>query len=343
MATAITPLSAPVEAADALRRIAFLLERERAGTYRVEAFRRAVGVVRATDPAELASRAEAGTLQDLTGIGKSTAAVIEEALGGELPAYLRTLQDKAATPLTDGGEDLARRCGATCTRTPTGPTAAAPSSEMVLTAAELGHDYLVLTDHSPRLKVANGLSSERLTRQLKVVEQVNATLGGRSDCSRASRSTSSTTGRSTRSQEMLDQLDVVVASVHSKLRMNAGPMTRRMVAAARNPRVNILGHCTGRLVTGSRGQRPQSEFDARAVFAACAEHDVAVEINSRPERLTRRTISWRSRSRSAASSPSTPTRTRPDSSTSRRSGASGPSASACRPSASSTPGMPTAS
>ena len=83
---------------------------------------------------------------------------------------------------------------------------------------------------------------------------------------------------------MLDRLDLVVASVHSKLRMNAAPMTRRMVAAVQNPRVNVLGHCTGRLVTGSRGTRPQSEFDAKAVFEACAEHDVAVEINSRPER-----------------------------------------------------------
>ena len=61
-------------------------------------------------------------------------------------------------------------------------------------------------------------------------------------------------------------------------------MTRRMVAAVRNPRTNVLGHCTGRLVTGNRGTRGQSTFDARAVFEACAEHDVAVEINSRPER-----------------------------------------------------------
>ena len=83
---------------------------------------------------------------------------------------------------------------------------------------------------------------------------------------------------------MLDQLEVVVASVHSKLKMNAAPMTRRMVAAVQNPRVNVLGHCTGRLVTGGRGTRPQSEFDARAVFEACADNDVAVEINSRPER-----------------------------------------------------------
>lgn len=284
MATAITPLSAPVEAADALRRIAFLLERERAGTYRVEAFRRAVGVVRATDPAELASRAEAGTLQDLTGIGKSTAAVIEEALGGELPAYLKTLQDKAAQPLTDGGEGLFAALRGDCHAHSDWSDGGSPIDEMVLTAAELGHDYLVLTDHSPRLKVANGLSSERLTRQLKVVEQVNATLAGSFQLLKGIEVDILDDGSLDQSQEMLDQLDVVVASVHSKLRMNAGPMTRRMVAAVQNPRVNVLGHCTGRLVTGSRGQRPQSEFDARAVFTACAEHDVAVEINSRPER-----------------------------------------------------------
>jgi putative hydrolase len=58
-----------------------------------------------------------------------------------------------------------------------------------------------------------------------------------------------------------------------------------MLAAIENPHTDILGHCTGRLVTGGRGTRPESRFDAEAVFAACAEHDVAVEINSRPERL----------------------------------------------------------
>ena len=83
--------------------------------------------------------------------------------------------------------------------------------------------------------------------------------------------------------DLLEQLDVVVASVHSKLRMPRAEMTPRMLAAIRNPHMDILGHCTGRIVVG-RG-RPESEFDADAVFAACREHHVAVEINSRPERL----------------------------------------------------------
>src|SRR5581483_2915628 len=82
---------------------------------------------------------------------------------------------------------------------------------------------------------------------------------------------------------LLAGLDVVVASVHSKLRMDAESMTARMLRAVRNPHTDILGHCTGRILAG-RG-RPQSTFDAEAVFGACAATGTAVEINSRPERL----------------------------------------------------------
>jgi putative hydrolase len=84
--------------------------------------------------------------------------------------------------------------------------------------------------------------------------------------------------------ELLGELDIVVASVHSKLKMDSNAMTERMVAAIANPRVSVLGHCTGRMVRGKR-HRPPSEFDAEIIFAACARFDVAVEINSRPERL----------------------------------------------------------
>ena len=149
---------------------------------------------------------------------------------------------------------------------------------------QVGHEYMALTDHSPRLKVANGLSAARLTQQLGVVDAVNAHLDGGFRLLKGIEVDILDDGELDQSEEMLGRLDVVVASVHSKLRMDAGPMTRRMVAAVQNPRTNVLGHCTGRLVRGGRGTRPQSEFDARAVFEACAEHRVAVEINSRPER-----------------------------------------------------------
>nr|WP_202881515.1 PHP domain-containing protein [Pedococcus badiiscoriae] len=276
-------MAAPVEPDEALRRIAFLLERERAGSYRVEAFRKAVVTVRETPEQELLSRHQAGTLQDLAGIGKSTAAVVSEALDGELPAYLGSLQEKAK-PLAVGGADLFALLKGDCHTHSNWSDGGSPIDEMVLTAVELGHEWLVLTDHSPQLRVANGLTAERLTKQLSIVDAINGSLGGQFRLLKGIEVDILDDGSLDQTDAVLARLDLVTASVHSKLRMNSAPMTKRMVAAVSNPRVNVLGHCTGRLVEGSRGTRPQSEFDARAVFEACAEHDTAVEINSRPER-----------------------------------------------------------
>jgi putative hydrolase len=154
---------------------------------------------------------------------------------------------------------------------------------MAIAAEAEGLEYLVCTDHSPSLRVASGLSAQRLTEQLELVDEVNAELDGLTVLPGIEVDILEH-GDLDQTPEMLDRLDVVVASVHSKLRMDAKPMTARMLRAIADPHTNVLGHCTGRLVQGSRGTRPQSQFDAHAVFAACAEHEVAVEINSRPER-----------------------------------------------------------
>jgi putative hydrolase len=279
----LEPLVAPLDPVDALRRVAFLLERSRAGSYRVEAFRNAVKTLRGLDPDELAGRATEGTLQDLPGIGKSTSAVIAEALSGELPAYLASLQDRAK-PLATAGEDLFAALRGDCHLHSDWSDGGSPIDEMVLTGIELGHEWMVLTDHSPQLRVANGLTAERLSKQLAIVEAMNRGLGDRFRLLKGIEVDILDDGSLDQTPEMLDRLDLVTASVHSKLRMNAAPMTKRMIAAVSNPRVNVLGHCTGRLVEGSRGTRAQSDFDAQAVFEACAEHGTALEINSRPER-----------------------------------------------------------
>jgi putative hydrolase len=159
-----------------------------------------------------------------------------------------------------------------------------PIREMAEAARGIGHEFMVLTDHSPRLTVANGLSAERLERQLDVVAELNEELapfriltGIEVDILED--------GTLDQKPSLLARLDLVVASLHSKLRMPAAEMTPRMVAAISSPHMDVLGHCTGRLITGGRGKRPESEFDPEIVFAACAQFGVAVEINSRPERL----------------------------------------------------------
>ncbi|WP_240044575.1 PHP domain-containing protein [Nocardioides albidus] len=271
----------------ALRRIAFLLERGRADSYKVKAYRRAASSILALDPDDVAARAAAGTLTELSGVGASTARVIAQAAAGRMPEKLAEVEAEYGGPQTaDGaGTALRARLRGDLHSHSDWSDGGSPIEEMAMTAIELGHDYLVLTDHSPRLKVARGLSAERLARQLDVVAAVNEHLAGAGfRLLRGIEVDILDDGSLDQTDEMLGRLDVRVASVHSKLAMDPDPLTRRMIAAVRNPFTNVLGHCTGRLVTGSRGVRKESRFDARAVFEACAEEGVAVEINSRPER-----------------------------------------------------------
>jgi putative hydrolase len=269
----------------ALRRIAFLLERGRQETFKVKAFRNAADTILPLPPDEVRAAVEAGTLTKLPGIGSSSATVITAAVRGEMPTRLAELEQEFGGPLVRGGEDLRARLRGDLHSHSDWSDGGSPIEEMAFTAIELGHEYQVLTDHSPRLTVARGLTAERLRKQLDVVDAVNAHLGA--DGFRLLKGIEVDIledGSLDQTEEMLARLEVRVASVHSKLAMERDAMTRRMVAAVRNPFTNVLGHCTGRLVTGGRGTRGQSQFDARAVFAACAENQVAVEINSRPER-----------------------------------------------------------
>ncbi|SDT72203.1 PHP domain-containing protein [Jiangella sp. DSM 45060] len=267
-----------------MRRIAFLLERAREPTYRVRAFRTAAATVDEVGIAELVERVEEGTLTELPGIGKVTATVISEALAGEVPVYLRRLEATGGRPVAEGGAEIRAALRGDLHMHSDWSDGGSPIPEMVAAAADLGHEYVALTDHSPRLTVANGLSAQRLRQQLDVVAELN-------DKSEGIRVLTgievdiNEDGSLDQTDELLGRLDVVVASVHSKLRMASDELTERMVTAIANPHTDVLGHCTGRLITGGRGTRPESTFDAEIVFAACARFGVAVEINSRPERL----------------------------------------------------------
>jgi putative hydrolase len=285
--------------AEDLRRIAFLLERSRQPTYRVRAFRTAAARVDDLSRAELEDRAAAGTLRELPGIGAATAQAITESLAGIEPAYVAKADATGAAPLAHGGAAIRAALRGDLHTHSEWSDGGSSILEMAQAGRDLGHRYMALTDHSPRLTVARGLSAERLAEQLDVVAEVNRQLapfrlltGIEVDIL--------DDGSLDQSDELLGRLDVVVASVHSKLRMPSAQMTPRMVAAVANPHTDILGHCTGRMVGSDhssrqggtdphdrhgRDGRPESEFDADIVFEACASFGVAVEVNSRPERL----------------------------------------------------------
>ncbi len=273
------------DALAALNEAAFLLERQHAESHRPQALRTAAGVIAGLTDDDFVDRLEQGTLGQLRGIGRTTEAVVTAAGAGETSAYLAGLRQHAPPDAGPGEEIMAAVRGDLHSHSDwsDGGTAIDVMAE---TARALGRQYLALTDHSPRLTVARGLSRERLERQLEVVAELNKRWDdfrlltgievdilddGALDCD----------------DDLLDRLDIVVASVHSKLRMPAREMTPRMVHALSHPAVTVLGHCTGRMTSGRgdrRRVRPPSEFDAELVFEAARHLGVAVEINARPER-----------------------------------------------------------
>lgn len=266
-----------------LRRIAFLLEAAQEPSYRVRAFRGAAATLAELGAEQVSLLAESGGLRELPGIGEVTERTILESLRGEEPVYLRRLESTEGTPLAEGAARLREALRGDCHAHTEASDGGSSIREMAEAAIEIGHRYLVITDHSPRLTVANGLSPERLRAQLDEIAALNEQLapfriltGIEVDINED--------GTLDQEPELLSRLDVVVGSVHSALRSEERAMTIRMVTALANPHLDILGHCTGRMRTRKRN-RPPSAFDPELVFAAAARFDKAIEVNSRPERL----------------------------------------------------------
>jgi putative hydrolase len=266
-----------------LRRIAFLLEAASEPTFRVRAFRSAAAAVEQMVPADLAERARRGTLRELPGIGEVLARTIAESLRGEEPVYLRRLEATGGQPIAELGAALRSALRGDCHVHSDWSDGGSPIREMAEAARGLGHAYMVLTDHSPRLTVANGLSAERLEQQLAEVARLNAELAPFRILTGIEVDILSD-GSLDQESGLLARLDLVVGSVHSELGMPEAPMTRRLVTALANPQLDVLGHMTGRMVAGNR-KRPPSTFDAEIVFAAALRFGKAIEVNARPERL----------------------------------------------------------
>lgn len=205
----------------ALNRIAFLLERAQAPGYRARAFRTAAAAVAALPEGDADRRAAAGTLESVKGLGPKTAAVVREALDGRVPEYLADLEAELEESLrtaepASGGEALRAALRGDCHLHSDWSDGGATIEDMGRAAAALGHEWAVLTDHSPRLTVARGLSPERLLEQLDVVARLNEEwapfrlLTG-IECDILE------DGSLDQEPELLDRLDLVVASAHSKL------------------------------------------------------------------------------------------------------------------------------
>jgi Histidinol phosphatase and related hydrolases of the PHP family len=153
-------------------------------------------------------------------------------------------------------------------------------AEMAQAARGMGYVYLAMTDHSQSLSISRGLSEERLQAQGASLEAINSQFKDFTIL-RGTEVDILKDGRLDYHDEVLKNLEVVIASIHSHFKLDREAQTRRIIAAIEHPLVNIIGHLTGRLL----GRRPGYEVDVDRILEACAINQVALEINAHPDRL----------------------------------------------------------
>ena len=157
---------------------------------------------------------------------------------------------------------------------------AATLAEISAAATARGYSYMLITDHSQGLRVANGLPPQRLIRQMGEIDRLNEKLKG-FRLLKGSEVDILPDGTLDMREDLLERLDVVYVAIHSNFRMKRDAMTRRVVSALEHPRAHILAHPTGRLI----GVRDAYEIDLAEVFATAARTGTAIEINAHPARL----------------------------------------------------------
>jgi DNA polymerase (family 10) len=157
--------------------------------------------------------------------------------------------------------------------------------QMAKAAIEMGLQYLVISDHSKAAAYANGLTEERLKAQHAEIDELNEKLKP-FKIFKSIESDILNDGNLDYSDEVLYSFDIVIASVHSNLKMNEEKAMMRLLNAIKNPFTSILGHCTGRLLLSRAGY----PVHHAKIIEACAENNVAVELNANPRRLD---MDWR--------------------------------------------------
>jgi putative hydrolase len=269
-----------IAAAQVLSEIGYLLRQDPEERFRAKAFSAAAWSLAIERP-DLATLHASHELTSLEGVGAGIAKVLAEVLDTGHSRYLDRLREQMKQPARDDESvlDFAQYKGDVHSHS-TWSDGKATMLEMARGAEAIGYSYLGVTDHSPRIKVVNGLDADRLLAQSREMAEVQAQVPGVA-LLQGIEVDILEDGALDLPDMVLELLDVVIASPHVKLRQEPAAMTERMLRAVSHPHVDVIGHPTGR----RPGSREGANYDFEAVFKEAARHHVALEIDCDPARM----------------------------------------------------------
>ncbi|MHB8587869.1 MAG: PHP domain-containing protein [Candidatus Dormibacteraceae bacterium] len=269
-----------IAAAQVLSEIGYLLRQDPDEKFRAKAFSGAAWSLAIERP-DLAALHASNELTSLEGVGAGIAKVLIELLESGRSRYLDRLRDGMKQPARDDEStiDFAQYRGDLHSHS-NWSDGKATMLEMARGAEAMGYEYFGVTDHSPRIKVVNGLDADRLLSQSREMAEVQAQVPGVA-LLQGIEVDILEDGSLDLPDVVLELLDVVIASPHVKLRQEPAAMTERMMRAVSHPHVDVIGHPTGR----RPGSREGANYDFELVFKEAARHRVALEIDCDPARM----------------------------------------------------------
>jgi putative hydrolase len=269
-----------IGAAQVLSEIGYLLRQDPNEKFRAKAFSAAAWSLAVERP-DLEALHGSNELTTLEGVGAGIAKVLAEVLETGRSRYLERLREQMKQPARDDEStlDFSKYRGDVHSHS-NWSDGRATMLEMARGAEAMGYTYLGVTDHSPRIKVVNGLDANRLLAQSREMAEVQAQVPGVA-LLQGIEVDILEDGSLDLPDMVLELLDVVIASPHVKLRQEPAAMTERMLRAVSHPHVDVIGHPTGR----RPGSREGANYDFGAVFKEAARHHVALEIDCDPARM----------------------------------------------------------